>query len=1317
MILKVLRKLITAPLHIIQHSYRRAQQGFAYLAKQPGYLRYGPDAQVKDDRAYVSPVFELEPTRTSAPDPGPGLHPEPRVKLGFEEKKALKDFTTQYEYVTQNEEAVEYDDFAAEVFNNIVENIQENIEKNNNVKALLRVKIKLDDGSTTWISTTHFDDDLNKYTSEESIRAMVKKGFEGELQKKIEFFCDRYAHAMVGVEAMTVGVNRNPSRRGGTYVASPAAIKTKHGFINVNNTDDFCFKYAICTALFRERVSPKMRRPCLSKPQTWRKFFPELDWTGMSFPTSLKNVDTFEENNPDINVNVWTMEEDNQHCELVRLSKHEVVHGRTRIVHLLMLAAPGDDCGFLNHFTTILNIGTFRRTGKTCKKYPCLTCTHMFNSTKLLKQHMEQGCHVAQDGPIEVMPTKNVPIQFEDKNNKKCRHHPYVIYADFESCLVPIDKEDPRFRSFPKSATTVHEILSYCFYQLIWTVKNGDEVFKKVHKVRTSEQSEHQFMQQYMADIKQCSHETYKYFCQNDLAVLTPEEISDFWKIKKCCICKKCFTHNSRHHHHEHPTGKYVGPAHPNCNLTCNDWHFENSVFFHNLKGYDSHHILLGSGKDVSGAPDLRHNLMKHLTQENIFDGEISAIAESAEKHKVIDWKPDYSSLKVDGHQNPHIRIKFKDSMAFLEGSLAKSVESLKATEKARNSQPTRNKMPKRFTHYFPTLRNYVKDLPMKNREMSTIKHGMDLLKQKGVFCYDYVNSIDALELDHLPSIDDFYNRLTDSPCSLEDYEHAQKVWKFFRCKTLRDYHDIYLNTDVALLADVFQNFRQLCFKFYKIDPVVFISAPQMFWDAMLKFTGVKLDVMLDHEMYLFWEKHMRGGTTFLNEQYATANNKHIPGFSEDKPSNYLVYLDANNLYGYAMSKILPTGNFKWVHDDNLSDLPNIHVGTSSKTGYTLEVDLHLPEKYHDNLKDFPPLCERTTIPLKDLSPFDFKCNQSISKKGNTQKLINHLAPVKKYVLNIYTLQHLKKLGYKVTKVHRAVSFHQSFWLRDYIAYNTSKRQAAKEDGDDLMAAFFKLGNNAVFGKCLENVRNYSDFKFAYNQTTAYNLFTDSAFNTSSIINENLVGVQLHKKVVHLNKPIYVGMTILDYSKTYMTDFYHNKLKKFYGDRLRLLYTDTDSVVLNVATHDVFEDLQHPDLNSEFDFHKSKRNHNDVPYMTVGKMKLEYGPDQHLEEWVGVTNKVYAIKVAEKPDVYKTTSKGFRMNNSEEALQIYKDAVFTKTHKTVPVRSILSKHQRLFTLEQTKIGANPSFGDKRYALEPDHVNRRYNSVPFGYNPS
>jgi hypothetical protein len=148
-----------------------------------------------------------------------------------------------------------------------------------------------------------------------------------------------------------------------------------------------------------------------------------------------------------------------------------------------------------------------------------------------------------------------------------------------------------------------------------------------------------------------------------------------------------------------------------------------------------------------------------------------------------------------------------------------------------------------------------------------------------------------------------------------------------------------------------FQHFRSKCLKYYKLDPAgCYMSSPQMFWDTMLKFTGVKLDVLTDHKMYLFFVKSKRGGTTFMNEQYAIANNKYIPNHDPEKPSTYLLYLDANNLYGHAMSKILPTGNFKWVHSKHLATLHKSEMKSDSLTGYTLEVDMHLPRERHEAL-------------------------------------------------------------------------------------------------------------------------------------------------------------------------------------------------------------------------------------------------------------------------------------------------------------------------------------------------------------------------------
>jgi len=400
---------------------------------------------------------------------------------------------------------------------------------------------------------------------------------------------------------------------------------------------------------------------------------------------------------------------------------------------------------------------------------------------------------------------------------------------------------------------------------------------------------------------------------------------------------------------------------------------------------------------------------------------------------------------------------------------------------------------------------------------------------------------------------------------------------------------------------------------------------------------------------------------------------------------------------------------------------------------------MYLPPEQREKLKDFPPVCERIIIPLSECSPHETVHKQPRKPKVSNQTiedvidkdphdsqslLVSHLKPVENYVVNLEMLQLQMRLGYVVTKVHRAISYDQSPWLRPYIEFNTAKRREAKLSGDKFLSNFFKLANNAVYGRTMMNVREFSDYRFAFNQESAYRYVTDSAFRGAKIINENLVGCQMQKKDILLNQPIFLGVTILDYSKMVMVDFFHNKMRKFYGDRVKLLYTDTDSQILAIDTEDVFEDLQHPDLNDEFDFYDSKRNSNSVPYMTVGKMKLEDKADDHLEEFVGVETKVYAVKRAEKDpekvkekEIYKTTSKGFVMAkpHSKETLDIYRDRVFANTPHDMKNQTIQSKNHRISTMEQVKYVPPARFGNKRFGLPPDHEARSYSSVPFGYN--
>ena len=157
-----------------------------------------------------------------------------------------------------------------------------------------------------------------------------------------------------------------------------------------------------------------------------------------------------------------------------------------------------------------------------------------------------------------------------------------------------------------------------------------------------------------------------------------------------------------------------------------------------------------------------------------------------------------------------------------------------------------------------------------------------------------------------------------------EDYEHAQKVWSTFKCKSFGDYHDTYLKADVLQLADVFENFRSVCKQAYDLDPAHYFTAPGLSWDAMLRHTKVELDLIDDIDMYLMVEQGIRGGISMISHKFAKANNPYMEEYDPDQPPSYIMYWDANNLYGWAMSEPLPTGNFSWIPEPEKLDVKNI---------------------------------------------------------------------------------------------------------------------------------------------------------------------------------------------------------------------------------------------------------------------------------------------------------------------------------------------------------------------------------------------------------
>uniref|UniRef100_A0A1B0FM91 DNA-directed DNA polymerase n=1 Tax=Glossina morsitans morsitans TaxID=37546 RepID=A0A1B0FM91_GLOMM len=228
----------------------------------------------------------------------------------------------------------------------------------------------------------------------------------------------------------------------------------------------------------------------------------------------------------------------------------------------------------------------------------------------------------------------------------------------------------------------------------------------------------------------------------------------------------------------------------------------------------------------------------------------------------------------------------------------------------------------------------------------------LNLMKRKGVFPYDYLDSIDRLQETQLPPRSCYSNKLINEECSVDDYEHARKVWNTFQCRTLGDYLLLYLKVDVLLLCDVFENFRKVCKNIYKLDPSQYYTTPGLSWDAMLKTTEIELELFTDIEQYNFIARGIRGGIIQCSKRYSLANNKYVSDYDPTQESNYLIYLDVNNLYGYTMSQCLPYKNFKWM--TNLENF-NLHeVKDGSQIGYILEVDLEYPSSLHDYHNDLP---------------------------------------------------------------------------------------------------------------------------------------------------------------------------------------------------------------------------------------------------------------------------------------------------------------------------------------------------------------------------
>ena len=460
----------------------------------------------------------------------------------------------------------------------------------------------------------------------------------------------------------------------------------------------------------------------------------------------------------------------------------------------------------------------------------------------------------------------------------------------------------------------------------------------------------------------------------------------------------------------------------------------------------------------------------------------------------------------------------------------------------------------------------------------------------------------------------------------------------------------------------------------------------------MLKMTNVKLDLITDIDMENMVQLGMRGGVSSIMHRHEKANNKYMKNYEKDKDSSYLMYLDANNLYGWAMSQKLPVGKFKWG-DEKTFDISNY----SGEKGCIIECDLEYPENLHDEHNMYPLAPEKILVEKDMLSPY---CNEILDEfkiqKTTCKKLIPNLMNKQKYVLHYKNLQLYLDLGLKLKKIHRVLEFKQTTWLKDYIDFNTQKRTNA---ANAFEKDFFKLMNNSVFGKTMENLRNRCSIKLVTTKDQLLKWVAKPTFQRSVIYNENLTAILRTKESIKLNKPSFVGMCILDLSKTLMYDFHYNYiLKKYDYKKIKLLFTDTDSLCYHMKTEDAYEDFyKDKELFDNSDYDPGNKFYFKENKKVIGKMKDECAGIP-ITEFCGLRSKMYSY--IKENDKYCCKAKGIKKNVVAKEIKHknYLEILQGKTKNRYQMNIIRSKSHILNTCEVNKIGLS-CYDDKRYILD------------------
>ena len=1139
---------------------------------------------------------------------------------------------------------------------------------------------------------------------------------------------------------------------GGSFVNTPWLLrefKDSH-VINVKNSeeaaDEFdtraCFFYSLLAA---KRVVKRVarggqynnicRKDLQESMKTYRPSLASIKGLkDFKLPMTLDQIPKFERLNPSYRVTVLGFENvyDESKYDTLKTERrdtkvlkraHKMIRrciyplyiskntNREAVSITLLLVETDNSYG---HYIAVKDIDKLLAVSDSRKQYHCCFCLQSFLSDSKRNEHTRFCATIGLQVPI--FPNgRKAKLKFREY--RKMIPAPYKCFADFESILenIPV----------PHTATTLGKVANHHEYVFREKQTGGKTKYLQRHKivgysyVVLNSLNEIQCHKTYLAaddnedvaetflnDIKELAtrlrsvlrpkqKESYKimrnapdnlddetvaqqgtcYFCNEPLFLPSelpyPQNVSEPEMVKAV----KHWHDFRTVRHHSHETHEYVALAHNECNFRA-VVNMNIPVFFHNLGGYDGHAIIKSLAK---------------------MEGTVSIVPSTGEKYTALDW----SNIKKGKVESYNMRTKQVESWTEeLDGSFQISfLDSLRFL--ASSLQAQAKILAKSGSDAFPTTKKVFESL------YPSAQADIELLYMKQTYPYGFVKCVKDFEFDHIPPQEFFFDELRNEDLPDESYAFAKRVWEAFGIKNMGEWTSLYCLVDVCILADAFCKFQTIFMKEFGIDPANYYSLPSTAWSAALKYSKVELSLITNNEMYQFLEGAVRGGlSTGGDRRYIEANNPYCPNYKPEEERNFLVNLDANSLYSWALSKKLPVNNFKWVKKEDLKKIDEnfiMKLGEDDPTGYFFEVDITFPEETHDKFNAYPPAPQRRVVNESELSPYQKRIRKKLGMKNSslkTPKLIADLTDRNFYVIHYMELKKYLELGVKLVKVHRALTFHQENWLAKFIELCSTKRA---ETTDPYENYFWKLVQNSVYGKTVEQKRGRCRLNIIKTEKSALALAKKATISDILIITENVVIIKMKAIRVTLNSPIYAGVTVLSRSKELMYSFYYDCLQKQYGhENLSLITTDTDSTLILVRCHDVYEDMRKPEMSFWLD--RSDYSKDDPllgPDMYDDTNRKVGGKFKDVTATTGVITSVCFLKP--KLYSYKTTqnktdvkAKGMDINARKDVIFDHFTRVLKKNDKTfTTTKRFQSVQHEIYTVEITKTGLT-CYDDKRY---------------------